>query len=227
MAPEPKPAVAAAVESEPVVEVVPTAAVEPAPEPAVVDAVTGRATVDVRGEEPVIELAPADGVDHVLRALVERVRITHQDVVEAATELVERANLDAEEAAEVLSDLIDRAEDERLAVGEGRDEELMFFSDEVPRRPGQLTHFAELEDREKRRVIIRVLCLLVAANLEERAATQRRTDDSTAGAAGVGGEPAKAWPLARAVWPVPAAEEADDLDLPARRSRTRLARSRR
>jgi hypothetical protein len=167
--------------------------------------------------EPVVILEPteeqaAESVDSVLQALINRVAVTNQEVADAAAELVDRAGLDPGEVAEVLADLVDRADGvEDL----DRDQELTLFSDKVPSRPGRLGHFANLPDKEKRLVIIRVLCLLVARSDEQAESEgEESTDDE------------RPTPLARAVWP-DAPEPVDDPDLPARsRRRGRLARSR-
>ncbi|WP_208028082.1 hypothetical protein [Rhabdothermincola sediminis] len=145
-------------------------------------------------------------VDEVLQALIQRLGVSEQDAAEVAAEVVEREDIDEGEVVHALSDLVERS-DRR---GPEPVEELILFSDQVPQRPGQLTHFANLPDLERRRVIVRVLCLLVARSEEERAG-----DPAPADSHDPGPRPARSWPL-------PVNDDLDDL--PARR---RLARARR
>jgi hypothetical protein len=152
-------------------------------------------------------------VDEILQALIQRLGVSAQDAAEVAAELVERPDIDEGEVVEALSDLVERADPAR---GADPVEELVLFSelsDQVPRRPGQLTHLANLPALERRRVIVRVLCLLVARSEESL--------DGEAARPAVAAERADRGP-ARS-WPVPVADEPDE-NLPARR---RLARARR
>ena len=83
----------------------------------------------------------------------------------------------------------------------------------MPSRPGQLTDFAQLKPADKKRIIVRVLCLLVARSEDQ----QLPPRDEAAGAK------SQSWPLARAVWPVADhGDEDGDTPLPSRR----LAKSR-
>lgn len=218
---EPEVAVAASAVVEPADHAEPEPEPEPAAEAEAESAATSPEAVVVLEEdgEPVVILEPTEdqakeSVDSVLQALIERVAATNQEVADAAAELVDRAGLDAGEVAEVLAELVERADGDELE----RDQELTLFSDQVPSRPGRLGHFANLPDKQKRLVIIRVLCLLVARSDEQREARVEEVaaeDDSPTPS-----------PLARAVWP-PAPEPLDDPDLPARsRRRGRLARTR-
>jgi hypothetical protein len=154
-----------------------------------------------------------DPVDHVLKALIDRAQTRQVGIAEVAAELVEQANLEDRDIDEVLADLVERVdEDEDQVDSSARLEELTFFNDAVPRRPGQLTDFDRLEAQAKKKVIIRVLCLLVAMQEDNRLKpSEPRSEAET-----------RHWPLARAVWPVPvgaadaeaqAAEEEADADL--------------
>jgi len=154
--------------------------------------------------------APTEG-DRVLAALIQRIAPTHQEMAAAAAELAERSDIDPIEVAEVLAELVDGSDPDQVQASE-RLEELTFFSEEVPRRPGQLTDFANLDPLHKRRVIIRVLCLLVARSEDEKLLPREPRSEAET----------RQWPLSRAVWPLPPPEA--DEDLPARQ---RLARSRR
>jgi len=169
--------------------------------PEVIDLVDAPPTVTAPVEEPV------DNVDRVLDALIDRARQRHVGVAEVAAELVEQAELEDREIDEVLSELVGRTDDD--VDPSGRLSELTLFNDDVPRRPGELTQFSELNSSAKKRVIIRVLCLLVA-HAEEQKLQPRdpRSDAET-----------RTWPLSRAVWPVPVGGQAEDEEpvLPARR----------
>jgi hypothetical protein len=193
----------------------------PAPEPDP-DTVSGLALVD--GDDPVIidlnhplngvgadepawreftfEPEP-DSVEHVLQALINRARFKQVGVEEVATELVERADLRGEEVSDVLAELVGRADDPSL--DRDRSSELVLFNDEVPSRPGQLTDFARLDPADKKRIIIRVLCLLVARSEDQQLPPR------------VGAEnPSTSWPLARAVWPVSSSDDETEGALPSR-----------
>jgi hypothetical protein len=145
-----------------------------------------------------------DAVDHVLQALINRARFRQVGVEEVATELVERADLRGEEVSDVLAELVGRADDP--ALDPERSSELVLFNDEVPSRPGQLTDFARLNPADKKRIIIRVLCLLVA----------RSEDQQLPPRAGGESQPSTSWPLARAVWPTPISDDETDVVLPSR-----------
>jgi len=218
--PEPEPEV----EPEPVAEVVEPEIVEP-------EVVEPEVVAEVVEPEPVAEVAddvddnvielpepeavPAgDAVDHVLQALINRAKDRQVGMAQVAAELVEQANLEDRELDEVLGDLLGRTEDES---GSGqRLAELTLFSDEVPQRPGQLTDFARLSGTDKKKALIRVLCLLVALQQDEKLEPREGDDDDE-----------RAWPLARAVWPAKPDAEADDPDMPKRsRKDRRLTRSR-
>jgi len=137
-----------------------------------------------------------DAVDHVLQALINRARFKQVGVEEVATELVERADLRGEEVSDVLAELVGRAED--ATPGQARSSELVLFNDEVPSRPGQLTDFARLSPADKKRIIIRVLCLLVARSEDQQLPPRVTSDGATT-----------SWPLARAVWPVASSDDAE------------------
>ncbi len=166
---------------------------------------------------PVARLQPEpelDPVDHVLKALISRAKDKQVGIAEVAAELVEQANLEDRDIDEVLADLVVRADDDHVDPSE-RLEELTLFNDSVPRRPGQLTDFDRLDKNARKKVIIRVLCLLVAMQEDNRLKpSEPRSEAET-----------RHWPLARAVWPVPVADDGDgdgdetegDKKLPGRR----------
>ena len=159
---------------------------------------------DEAWQDVVLQPEP-DAVDHVLQALINRARFKQVEVEAVATELVERADLQGQEVSEVLAELVGRADDTTLDAA--RTSELTLFNDEVPSRPGQLTDFARLAPAEKKRIIVRVLCLLVARSEDQQ--LPPRGEGETA-------EP-RSWPLARAVWPLAAAEDDAEAQLPSRR----------
>ncbi len=191
------------------------AAESEAVEPEVIDVDLVAAAVEpdvdlVGGDLPVAEAAPiqlvpqpeSDPVDHVLKALINRAKDRQVGIAEVAAELVEQANLEDRDIDEVLADLVDRVDEEEPIAASDRLEELTLFNDSVPRRPGQLTDFDRLDKNTKKRVIIRVLCLLVAMQEDNRLTpSEPRSEAET-----------RHWPLSRAVWPVPAqaASEANE-----------------
>lgn len=186
----------------------------PTPQPAV------EAELDLAGseaQEPVIVLLdPADtatkpmpdterddGVDLVLQALIDRVRTSRKNVVAVVSEMVD-SDLDAHQLEAVLTHVVGSVD-----RGPRRREELTLSGDDVPHRPGQLSAFAELSDPEKRRVIIRVLCLLVAQS-EDR---ERDTDVLV-----LTTEPPTHLAAARDLWPGAGdADAAAETRLPTRR----------
>ena len=154
--------------------------------------------------------AEPDSVDHVLQALITRARFKQVGVEEVATELVERADLRGEDVSEVLAELVGRADTviDVTALENTPTSELTLFNDNVPSRPGQLTDFARLAPADKKRIIIRVLCLLVARSEDQQLPPRAEVDGATP----------KSWPLARAVWPLATDGDDDaDLQLPSRR----------
>ncbi|MBI2706523.1 MAG: hypothetical protein HYX32_14715 [Actinobacteria bacterium] len=190
-------------EPEPVAGAAPMPAPESAtapPEPAL--AVSGNGSMAEPAAPAVVApVAPRDAVDHVLQALIGRAQERKVALAQVAAELVEQANLEDREIDEVLGDLIAVAPEERENVDPNeRLEELTMFNDAVPKRPGQINAFDSLGSAEKKRVIIRVLCLLVA--LQEDYKLQPAEPASEA--------ETRSWPLARAVWPVKAQSEQDD-----------------
>lgn len=106
---------------------------------------------DVVASEPVLDPVP---VDDVVRSLIDRARGS-DDITAVVAAMVEE-DLDNQQMEEVLMHLVER---DRVGVP---GEELTLTGPEVPHRPGQLHAFADLSDDHKRRVIIRVLCLLIA-----------------------------------------------------------------
>jgi hypothetical protein len=200
--------------TETVETVEPIEAVEP-------DAVVaiGGPVIDLSGEQAVVTPADAwedvvlqpepDAVDHVLQALINRARFQQVEVEAVATELVERADLQGQEVSEVLAELVGRADESTLesTLGAAPTSELTLFNDEVPSRPGQLTDFARLAPADKKRIIVRVLCLLVA----------RSEDQALPPRADVPASEPRSWPLARAVWPLATGAPDGEAQLPSRR----------
>ena len=191
-----------------------------------VDAATDdeRAASDAPQRDETPAAAGSDPVDHVLNALINRAKERQVGIAQVAAELVEQADLEDKEVDEVLADLLGVAESEGADAVDRP--ELTLFSDAVPQRPGQLTDFARLPSTEKKRALIRVLCLLVALQeehkLDGRDADEPADVDDEAGADEPAG--ARSWPLARAVWPVKTPQRRDDdRDLP---GRSRLAKTR-
>jgi hypothetical protein len=168
------------------------------------EAVVSRRVDDEAWADVVLQPEP-DAVDHVLQALINRARFKQVEVEAVATELVERADLQGQEVSDVLAELVGRADDSTLDAA--RTSELTLFNDEVPSRPGQLTDFARLAPAEKKRIIVRVLCLLVARSEDQQ--LPPRAEGETA-------EP-RAWPLARAVWPLAGSDDDGEAQLPSRR----------
>jgi hypothetical protein len=190
----------------------PAEAAQPEPEPAepvIIDldeqeaawrsAEAVAAAQEAAWRQVVLEPEP-DSVDHVLQALINRARFKQVAVEEVATELVERADLRGEDVSGVLAELVGRTSGESRG---GRSSELMLFNDEVPSRPGQLTDFDKLKPSDKKRIIIRVLCLLVARSEDQQ--LPPRAD------AEVNEDTSEGWPVARAVWPLGDAEEEGSL----------------
>lgn len=218
---EPEPEPVAEVEVEPVAEVEVEEPVLAEPEPELVaEVVEPELEPEPEPVEEVVAPAPvaADPVDHVLNALINRAKERQVGIAQVAAELVEQADLEDKEVDEVLADLLGVASGEAAEGGVDRPE-LTLFSTEVPQRPGQLTDFARLGSSDKKRALIRVLCLLVALQeehkLDEREAAAVAEDDS------------RSWPLARAVWPVKTKQRRDDdPDLPNRSDNPNLARTR-
>ncbi len=146
----------------------------------------------------VVELQPEpdlDPVDLIIRALIDRARERHVAVADVAAELLEQADLEDRDIDAVFADLVDRtATDEDLISPAARLDELTASDAAMPRRPGQMNQFAQLDRQAKKRVIIRVLCLLVALKEDNRLRpSSPRSEAET-----------RQWPLARVVWPLPA-----------------------
>jgi hypothetical protein len=176
----------------------------------------------LEADHPASEPAPVEetptGVEGVVTALIERVRTSDDDMVSVVSEMIEQ-DLDTEQMEEVLTELVERDRSARA----DRDE-LTLSGPDVPQRPGRLSAFADMPEAQKRRVIIRVLCLLIARSEEldpvgdaddRPEYTVMLPDDSLA--------QALAEPTARDLWGEPETD-ARDAHLPARRRR--LARSR-
>jgi hypothetical protein len=152
---------------------------------------------------------PEGEVDEVVRALIDRVRSSKRDLVAVVSEIVEH-DLDHEQMEIVLTQLVEKQNRSRP-----RQQELVLSGDDVPARPGRLSAFADMSEAERRRVIIRVLCLLVAR------------DDRDADASTVidlrDGDAATDVTTSRDVWP----DEAVGSDGPSLPARRRLLRGRR
>ena len=179
---------------------------------------TNDAVVAPRAE---IDRDQSTNVDDVVSALIERVRNSaSNDLLTVVSEMVDR-DLDADQMEEVLSHLVER---ERA---QPRRDELTLSGPDVPQRPGRLSAFGDMGEGEKRRVIIRVLCLLIARSEDDASHDDERplytvelpppSDQS------IGVDDATA-PTARDLWGEPD-DNASEANLPARRRR--LARSRR
>jgi hypothetical protein len=225
---EPEPVAEA--EPEPVAEAEPEPVAEPEPEPESEPEPTPEPEPEPVAEaEPEVQPEPespapparVDPVDHILNALINRARERQVAVAQVAAELVEQADLEDREVEEVLADLVgltSDGDDEPVSAAE-RISELTLFSSEVPRRPGQLTDFAKLSTNERKRALIRVLCLLVALQEDHKLKPREPASEAET----------RSWPLARAIWPVKpqASDDEEDPNLPARERRSRLARPRR
>ena len=153
-----------------------------------------------RAEEPTrtrawqqVALEPEpDSVDHVLQALINRARFKQVGVEEVATELVERADLRGEEVSDVLAELVGRADAPGARSPTGR----ASWSCSTTRCravPGQLTDFAKLAPADKKRIIIRVLCLLVARSEDQQLPAAGRRRDAR--------RPRGRWPGRCGRWP--------------------------
>ncbi|MCX7621712.1 MAG: hypothetical protein N2037_12820 [Acidimicrobiales bacterium] len=208
VAPAAKPEAAQVSEPEPVVESV----LVSEPEPVVAAAVESVSEpVEMQVSEPVVESAVepeaessrrVDPVDHILNALINRARERQVAVAQVAAELVEQADLEDREVDEVLADLVGLTadnDDEPVSASE-RLSELTLFSSEVPRRPGQLTDFANLSKAERKRALIRVLCLLVALQEDHKLKPRQPASEAET----------RSWPLARAIWPVKPQTDGED-----------------
>jgi hypothetical protein len=153
----------------------------------------------------VLEPEP-DVAEHVLQALINRARFRQVGVEEVASALVERADERGQDVSEMLAELVGGpvgATPTSAPVSE-----LTLFNDAVPSRPGQLTDLTRLAPDDKKRLIVRVLCLLVARSEDQQLPPRRDRGPSV--------EP-KAWPLARAAWPVATGAGAAVSKLPSRR----------
>jgi hypothetical protein len=172
VAPAPEPAeparAAAAAEPEPVIDLT-----EPPPTPA--------ATV-----VPPVSVEPDDEhVDQILRALVRLARERHVAVADVAVELVEQAELEDRDIDEVLADLVAKSPtgepvDDAITIVEEDDVEI--YDVDSAHRAGRLVNLDELDTTEKKRIIVRVLCLLVALQESsgERRARESSADDDRA-----------------------------------------------
>jgi hypothetical protein len=185
--------------------------VEVDPDETVVDVARIDAETELDPDETVVDVARIDAeaeLDRVIGALIDRARATDQSVVEVATELVERANLDEKEATDTLATLMDGDDTTDIVDIAGRLSELTLFNELVPSKPGALTQFGDLDPLTRKRVIVRVLCLLVAKSESDLKSLPKNPASAAE---------TRQWPLARAVWPVPAKKpDAKDADLPNR-----------
>jgi hypothetical protein len=149
--------------------------------------------------DPVIFQPEHDPVDQILQSLIRRARERQVAIAEVAAELVEQAHLQDRDIDEVLTGLVGRVD----AAGPvpGRTEELTLFNAAVPRRPGRIGGLDQLDNAEKKRVIIRVLCLLVAMQTDEEDAPDAPGVGDGPPTGAVDGPPERV--SARETWPVP------------------------
>jgi len=175
------------------------------------EAEAARAAAAVTGDADaasamVLEDEPDVG-DHVLQALINRARFKQVGIEEVATELVEQADQRGEDVSDLLAELVGRSDD--IALDPAPRSELTLFNDAVPSRPGQLIDLARLAPADKKRLIIRVLCLLVARSEDQQLPPRDSSGSASA---------PRSWPLARVAWPVDVSVEgADHAQLPSRR----------
>ena len=176
-----------------------------------IEAEAARAAAAVTGDADaasamVLEDEPDVG-DHVLQALINRARFKQVGIEEVATELVEQADQRGEDVSDLLAELVGRSDD--IALDPAPRSELTLFNDAVPSRPGQLIDLARLAPADKKRLIIRVLCLLVARSEDQQLPPRDSSGSASA---------PRSWPLARVAWPVDVSVEgADHAQLPSRR----------
>jgi hypothetical protein len=222
------------------VPVAPAAAAEPEAVP-----VADEVVIDLRDDAvavpapPRVEFEPEDDqVDQILQALVRRARERRVAIADVAVELVEQAELEDRDIDDVLADLVENS------PGDG--EELVLYNRSVPSRPGRLVDLDSLGVEEKKRIIVRVLCLLVALQEESNAETAASrtavdpdapTDAGAEGETGDGGDAGTSdgaaaeaapagpgegeWASTESAWPVPLNDPESgtggDDDLPDRR----------
>jgi hypothetical protein len=161
------------------------------------------------------DLEVAEVVAKLLDAADDEVRSMVVDLADAP---------DRRQVAEVLK-LVDAAYagDDAIAVLSPdiaeKLEELDIESDlELTSRPAEMAQFARLENKDQLRVIIRVLCGLVAREDLPRSPRMPAVPASSA--------ENRRWPLSRARWPVPPPDDEDIVKrapLPARRADTKAS----
>ncbi len=113
-------------------------------------------------------------VDRVLQVFIDRVRASAKDTLVAVTEAVDRQIVEV--GIDRLADEVARLE---ARAQRRRDAELTLSGEDVSVHPGQLSAFEDLDPDERRRVIIRVLCLLVAETAEMDGTIDLTTVDLT------------------------------------------------
>lgn len=159
------------------------------------------------------DLEVAEVVAKLLDAADDEVRSMVVDLADAP---------DRRQVAEVLK-LVDAAYagDDAMLSPDIADklEELDIESDlELTSRPAEMAQFARLENKDQLRVIIRVLCGLVAREDLPRSPRMPAVPASSA--------ENRRWPLSRARWPVPPPDDEDIIKrapLPARRADTKAS----
>jgi hypothetical protein len=103
-----------------------------------------------------------EGVEHIAHELASEVGISEDDLAEVAAELSRRPSAGLAEAAALLAELVDDEPEESSEADPFAGSELVLLSGEAPRRPGRFADLNAMSPAERRRIIIRVLCLLVA-----------------------------------------------------------------
>jgi hypothetical protein len=124
-----------------------------------------------------------------------------------AAELVEQAQLQDRDIDDVLTGLVGRVD--VASAAPGRTEELTFFNDAVPRRPGRIGGLDQLDSTEKKRVIIRVLCLLVAMQTDEDVEDAAPDTGDEPPPVSADDDPRRERVSARETWPVPLGDPAE------------------
>jgi hypothetical protein len=175
--------------------------------------------IDASDPELVAKLVDAPDLE-VAEVVARLVDAADPKVVALVSELAEAP--DRRDVAEVLR-LVDSAygtivEGAQLSPeAAAKIDELEIEKDlELTSRPGEMSGFAHLDDQDKLRVIIRVLCGLVG---RDDGAPRRGVRNPASVAE------RRMWPLSRARWPVPPPAEVtdDDKSLPARRQSSRAS----
>jgi hypothetical protein len=131
----------------------------------------GEATIELSDEgEAVIVLggrSQREGIEHIAHELASEVGISEEDLAQVTAELSRRPSAGLAEAAALLAELVDdEPPDDSSEADPFAGSELVLLSGEAPRRPGRFADLNTMSPAERRRIIIRVLCLLVAQDDE-------------------------------------------------------------